>query len=157
MATISEVMGLSLPYSSSTPANSIDKVKETKVITKYLDNLIISNINPRDIIKKESFINAIKLTTILGGSTNSIIHLYINEKNSIELKLKEWNDINNDLPILANLKPHGKYSMYDIYKIGGLPIILKYLIKNDIIYGDLLTVSGKTINEKFDRRSGYQF
>ena len=77
MATISEVMGLSLPYSSSTPANSIDKVKETKVITKYLDNLITSNINPRDIIKKESFINAIKLTTILGGSTNSIIHFAI--------------------------------------------------------------------------------
>ena len=148
MATISEVMGLSLPYSSSSPANSNEKKNESKIITQYLDNLIKNNITPRDIVKKESFINAIKLTTILGGSTNSVIHLLaIAKEFEIDLKLNEFNEINSNLPILGNLKPHGKYSMYDIHKMGGLPIILKYLIKNDIIYGDLLTVSGKTINE----------
>lgn len=148
MATISEVLGLSLPYSSSSPANSIEKYNETTQVLKYVENLLQENILPRDIVTKESFRNAIKLNTILGGSTNAVIHLLaIAKEFEIELKLAEFNEINYNLSVLSNLKPHGKYSMYDIYKIGGLPIILKYLIGENIINGDQLTVTGKTLTE----------
>ena len=158
MATISEVMGLSLPGSSSFPANSKEKINETKIITHYLDNLMNKNILPRDIIKKESFVNAIKLTTILGGSTNAVLHLLAMAKEfDIDLHLNEFNDINKNIPIIGNLKPHGKYSMYDIYKIGGLPMILKYLIKHNIISGDLLTVTGKTLNENVEHEPELNF
>ena len=99
-----------------------------------------------DIVTKESLKNAIKLNTILGGSTNAVIHLLaIAREFEIELKLEEFNDINSNLSVLGNLKPHGNYSMFDIYRIGGLPVILKYLIKKNILNGEQLTLQVKHI------------
>jgi len=113
--------------------------------------IISNNIIPKSYITKESFLNAIKITTIMGGSTNVVIHLLAMAKEfDINLSLEDFETINNNYPILSNLKPHGKYVIYDIYKsIGGFPVILKYLIDNKLINFTILKDNNE-INIFFD-------
>lgn len=153
MATIAEVMGLTIPFSSSYPASSSEKRMECSNIGKHIFNLLQNDIKPRDIVTRDSFLNAIKLTTILGGSTNAVIHLLaIAKEFDIQLSLQDFQDISNNTPILGNLKPHGKYTMNDIhYQVNGLPTILKYLIKNNIIDGRTYTITGHTLQDNIDK------
>ncbi len=147
MASIFEVMGITLPNSSTNPANSIEKMKEADDSYKIIHNLLKKNIRPSDILTKESFINGIKMIFVTGGSTNAIIHLIAISKNiGINITLDDFNKYNN-IPVLLNMKPHGKYMMYHLHKIGGMSIFIKYLIDIGIINGNILTITGKTLKE----------
>ena len=151
MASIAEVMGLTLPFSSTNPASSKDKRNECKTIPNILLNLLDLNIKPRDIITKESFHNAIKLTTILGGSTNAVIHIIaIAKEFNINITLEDFQQISENTPVLGNLKPHGKYTMNDIYNINGMPAIIKYLLDNNILDGNTYTNTGNTLQQTID-------
>lgn len=152
MAAISEVMGLSMPFSSSNPAASSNKQHECEQVDSVMWNLLENNIKPRDFITKESFRNAIKLTTVLGGSTNAVIHLIaIAKEFDISLTLSEFQEISQSTPVLSNLKPHGQYTMNDInIQIGGMPRIIKYLIDHNILDGSTYTLTGYTLQENMD-------
>ena len=148
MAISVEAMGMSLPFSSSNPASSIDKIKECENITKHLYNLMINDIKPSDIITRKSIENAITAIIALGGSTNTVIHLIaLARVMNINLTLDDFNIIGNNVPVIGNLKPHGEYLMYNIYENGGTPRILKWLLNNNYLHGDCMTVTGKTIEE----------
>ncbi|WP_185865082.1 dihydroxy-acid dehydratase [Blattabacterium cuenoti] len=148
MAAILETMGIMLPYSSSNPSTSIEKIEECKKSAIYIKKLLKNNIKPKDIITKTSIENGIKLAICLGGSTNLVLHiLAIARAADINLDLSDIQKISEKVPFIGNLKPSGKYLMEDIHSIGGLPIIIKYLIKKKLLNGDSLTVTGKTINE----------
>lgn len=149
MAIISEVIGLSPPQSSSNIAASNDKIKECSNVGSILLNLLENNIKPRDIVTRESLLNAIRISILMGGSTNVVLHLLaIANDFDIELSLKDFDKISNNTPVLGNLKPIGKYTMYDIYNHqNGFPSILKYFIDNKLINGDTMTITGKTLGE----------
>lgn len=147
MAAIFEVMGITLPNSSSNPANSKEKMLEASKSYDVMYNLVKKNILPSDILTKDAFINGIKMLYVTGGSTNAIIHLMAIAKNAdIDLTLEDFNKY-NDIPVLLNMKPHGKYMMYHLHKNGGMSFFIKYLIDNRIINGDILTITGKTLRE----------
>jgi len=152
MAVIAEVMGLSLPFSSSNPACSKEKLIECKTVGSDLLTILDRNIKPKDIITKESFLNAIKITTVLGGSTNSVIHLLaIANEFGIDLNLEDFHTINETVPVLGNLKPYGEYSMNDIHNIGGTPRLIKYLLDNNILDGKTYTMTGYTLEETINK------
>jgi dihydroxy-acid dehydratase len=145
MASISEVMGLTLPNSSSNPATSEEKKIECKNAEKYIYELIKSDLKPRDIITPTSIENGIKLGIILGGSTNLVLHmLAIAHSFDIKLELNDFSKF-NELPLLANLKPSGEYLMNDLHHMGGMSKVIKYLIQNNIINGSTLTITGQTL------------
>jgi dihydroxy-acid dehydratase len=152
MAIISETLGLTLPFSSSFPANSEDKINECFNIGDCLHNLIKNNIRPKDIVTRTSIINAIKMTNIMGGSTNAVIHLLaIAKEFNIPLDLEDFQDVSENTPVLANLKPHGIYTMNDIHnRLGGTPFIYKYLLDNKILDGNTMTVTGYTLSENIE-------
>ena len=153
MASIFEVMGLTLPNSSSNPANSMDKYLEAMKSHDVMENLIKMEILPSDILTKESFINGIKMLYLTGGSTNAIIHLLAIAKNTnINLTLKDFNDYNN-IPVLLNMKPHGQHMMYHLHQNGGMSTFIKYLIDMNIINGDILTITGKSLKENVKNAS----
>ena len=148
MASAIEALGMSLPYSSSNPAISKEKIKECKNAGKAIKTLLKNDIKPSDIMTKNAFYNAMKVISVLGGSTNSIIHLIAMAHSvGIKLKLSDFQKISNKTPMLANLKPSGKYLMENIHQKGGVPAVMKYLLNKKIIDGSCLTVTGKTINE----------
>ncbi|GLB37650.1 putative dehydratase family protein [Lyophyllum shimeji] len=149
MSSALEALGMSLPYSSSTPAVFPDKKQECFRAAKYLKRLLELDIKPRDILTRNSFLNAIVIITVLGGSTNAVLHLLAMARAAdVELSIDDFQMIGNKTPYLADLKPSGKYYMEDIHRIGGIPAILKYLLKNtDLIDGSQLTVTGKTLAE----------
>ena len=148
MACAIEAMGMCLPYSSSNPASSDEKIQECDLVANYMYELLKNNILPRDIINITSLTNAIKTIIALGGSTNSVLHLMALARTmDIKLNLEDFNDIGKNVPVIGNLKPHGKYLMYDIYLNGGTPSILKYLLDTGYLNGDCLTVTGKTLKE----------
>lgn len=148
MACAIEAMGLSLPYSSSNPAESDEKNEECSVVSNYLYTLLKENICPSDIITKKSLENAIVTIITLGGSTNSVLHLLALARTmKIDLNLDDFTRLGKEVPVIANLKPHGKYLMYDIHKHGGTPSILKYLLDEGYLHGNCLTVTGKTLAE----------
>lgn len=145
MACILEVMGLTLPNSSSNMSLSSEKFKECNNSFETIDNLLRLDIKPLDIMTRESFINAIKFLTIIGGSTNGVIHLLAMAKTAgVELSLKDFKN-HEHLPVLTNMKPHGIYVMDDLYKLGGTSGLIKYLIEEDILNGDCMTVTSKTL------------
>ena len=151
MAVISEVMGLSLPYSSSNPAISFEKNVECYKSANSIKNLMINNILPRDIVTKEAIINGITMGIAMGGSTNLVIHLLaIANESNIDLSLDDIENISKKTPVIANMKPFGEYLMYDIYKIGGIPRIIKYLVKEGLINGNILTVTCNTLSENLN-------
>lgn len=152
MASCIEAMGMTIPYSSSSLANSNFKKKECVNIGFYIKKILKKNIKPLDIITNTSIKNAITLAIALGGSTNLVIHiLAIAKTANIDLKLDDIQNINNNVPIIANLKPSGDFLMEDIQSMGGIPIIIKYLLKEGYIEGDCMTVTGKTIKKNLEK------
>jgi dihydroxy-acid dehydratase len=148
MACAIEAMGMCLPYSSSYPADSIEKINECKTIGKYMEKLLKDDIKPSDIITKKSLHNAIVTIIALGGSTNAILHLIALARTiDIKLDLYDFTQIGKNIPLIANMKPFGKYLMYDLHLCGGTPSVLKYLLDAGYLHGDCMTVSGKTIQE----------
>ncbi|CAG8721607.1 13135_t:CDS:2, partial [Funneliformis mosseae] len=147
-ASAIEAMGMSLPYSSSTPAEYPQKHEECLNAGWAIRNLLEMDIKPKDIMTRKAFENAIVITMILGGSTNAVLHLIaIAKAVGVELNLDDFQKISDKIPFLADLKPSGKYVMEDVHKIGGIPAVLKYLLENNLIHGDTLTVTGKTLAE----------
>ena len=148
MASAIEALGMALPYNSSNPALSEAKKTESIKAGEALRLLIEKDIKPSDIITKKSLENAVRLVTILGGSTNAVLHfLAIARAASIDFTLSDFQRISDNTPFLADLKPSGKYLMEDVHEVGGIPAVLKYLLKEGLIHGDCLTVTGKTIAE----------
>ncbi|KAG9315713.1 dihydroxy-acid/6-phosphogluconate dehydratase [Chiua virens] len=152
MASAAEALGMTLPGSSSFPAESADKIEECKSVGIAMRNLIEKNILPGDIMTKAAFENAMTLVMILGGSTNAVLHLIaIAHSVGITLTVDDFARISDTTPFLADLKPSGKYVMEDLSKIGGVPKVLHYLLKHKFIDGNTLTVTGKTLGENLDR------
>ena len=148
MAAAIEALGMSLPYSSSNPAMSIEKENECSSVGAAIKILLEKNIRPKDIMTLKAFQNAITIVMILGGSTNAVLHLIAMAKSvSVTLTQDDFQKISNDTPVLADLKPSGKYLMEDIHKIGGIPAVMKYLLKKKMLHGDCMTVTGKTVEE----------
>lgn len=147
MACLLEVMGLMLPNGSSNMASSCEKHEEVKMSGSTMLNLLKNDIKPLDIMTKESFLNAIKFLTLIGGSSNGVIHLLAIAKSAnILLTLDDFNMVDN-LPVLTNMKPHGTFVMDDMSRIGGTSSLIKYLIENNILNGNCLTITGKTLWE----------
>lgn len=148
MSSAIEALGMSLPYSSSNPALSPEKKQECVDAGKAIKILLEKDIKPRDIMTRKAFENAITIVAVLGGSTNAVMHLIaIAHSVGIELTLKDFQDISDKTPLLADLKPSGKYLMEDLHDVGGVPAVMKYLLKEGLLHGDCLTVTGKTIAE----------
>lgn len=148
MASAIEAMGMSLPYSSSNPALSKEKRKECLDAGKYIRLLLEKDIKPRDIMTRKAFENAITLIIILGGSTNAVLHLLAMARSvNVELTIDDIQSFSDKTPVLADLKPSGKYLMEDLHNIGGIPAVMKYLLRNGMLHGDCLTVTGKTVAE----------
>ncbi|MCK0123236.1 dihydroxy-acid dehydratase [Gelidibacter sp. F2691] len=150
MASAIEALGMSLPFNSSNPAVSDGNIKEVESAKagEAVRLLLERDIKPSDIVTKESLENAFRLVTVLGGSTNAVLHfLAIAKAAQVEFTLEDFKKISDTTPLLANLKPSGKYSMEDLHNIGGIPGVLKYMLDNGMLHGNCLTVTGKTIAE----------
>ncbi|RPD99027.1 dihydroxy-acid dehydratase [Aureibaculum marinum] len=148
MASAIEALGMALPYNSSNPAISKEKEAESIAAGKAMRILLEKDIKPSDIVTRKSLENAIRLVTILGGSTNAVLHfLAIARAANIEFTLADFQRISDETPFLADLKPSGKYLMEDVHRVGGIPAVLKYLLKKGLLHGDCLTVTGKTLAE----------
>ena len=148
MSSAIEALGMSLPYSSSNPALSSEKKQECVDAGKAIKLLLEKDIKPRDIMTRKAFENAITMVAVLGGSTNAVMHLIaIAHSVGIELTLKDFQDISDKTPLLADLKPSGKYLMEDLHEVGGVPAVMKYLLQEGFLHGDCLTVTGKTVAE----------
>ena len=151
MSSAIEALGMSLPGSSSTPAKSHLKFEECIRAGHAIKNLLEKDIKPRDIMTRKAFENAITLTMVLGGSTNAVLHLIAMARSvDINLTIDDFQEIANKTPMLADLKPSGKYVMEDLHEIGGVPAVLKYLLTKGVIHGDILTVTGKTMAENLE-------
>jgi len=151
MSSALEVLGMSLPFSSSTPAVYQEKAQECFKAAKYIKRLLELDLKPKDILTRQSFLNAIAIVNVLGGSTNSVLHLLAMARSAdIDLTIDDFQTVADKTPYLADLKPSGKYVMEDLHKVGGIPALVKYLIKNsDVIDGKQLTVTGKTLEENY--------
>ncbi len=148
MASAIEALGMSLPYSSSNPALSQEKHQECLDAGKAIKVLLEQDIKPKDIMTKKAFENAITMVTVLGGSTNAVLHLIAMAHSvDIELTLNDFQRISDKVPVLADLKPSGKYLMQDLHAVGGVPAVMKYLLEHKLLHGDCLTVTGKTVAE----------
>lgn len=148
MASAIEALGMSLPYSSSNPALSQEKHQECLDAGKAIKVLLEQDIKPKDIMTKKAFENAITMVTVLGGSTNAVLHLIAMAHSvDIELTLNDFQRISDKVPVLADLKPSGKYLMEDLHAVGGVPAVMKYLLEHKLLHGDCLTVTGKTVAE----------
>lgn len=148
MASAIEALGMSLPYTSSNPAISPNKTAECARVGKALRHIIEQDIKPSDIVTRKSLENAIKLVTVLGGSTNAVLHfLAIAKAAQIPFTLDDIQKISDTTPFLADLKPSGQYLMEDLHKVGGVPGVLKYMLAEGMLHGDCMTVTGKTIAE----------
>lgn len=146
MATAIETMGMSLPYSSSYPADSDEKRAECRSVGAAVRNLLELDLKPRDIMTRRAFENALVVTMALGGSTNAVLHLIAMAKAAqVELSLDDIQKVSDRVPFIADLKPSGAYVMEDLYKIGGVPGVLKYLLREGYIDGSCITVTGKTL------------
>lgn len=148
MASAIEALGMSLPYSASNPAISEDKKNELKQAASAIKNLLEKDIKPSDIMTFKAFENAIRLVIVLGGSTNAVMHLIAMAKTiGVKLTLDDFVRLGNTTPMLADFRPSGKYVMEDLHKIGGVPGVMKYLLKEGMLHGDCMTVTGKTVAE----------
>jgi dihydroxy-acid dehydratase len=148
MASAIEALGMALPYNGSNPANSKDKKDGCVAAGRAMRMLLEKDIKPSDIVTKKSLENAVRLITVLGGSTNAVLHfLAIAKAANIEFTLADFTRISDTTPFLADLKPSGKYVMEDLHKVGGVPAVLKYMLMNNMLHGDCLTVTGKTLAE----------
>ncbi|WP_281988117.1 dihydroxy-acid dehydratase [Aquimarina aggregata] len=148
MASAIEALGMSLPFNSSNPAISKNKEEESIAAGRAMRVLLEKDIKPKDIVTRKSLENAIRLVTVLGGSTNAVLHfLAIARAADVEFTLADFQRISDETPFLADLKPSGKYLMEDVHEVGGIPAVLKYLLVKGLLHGDCLTVTGKTLAE----------
>ena len=146
MASAIEALGMSMPYSSSTPAEDPGKLNECHQIGSAINALLERDIKPRDIMTREAFINAIVLVSALGGSTNAVLHLIAMARSvDVELTMRDFQNVSERVPFLADLKPSGQYVMEDVHNIGGIPAVMKLLLNEHLINGDCMTVTGKSI------------
>ncbi len=151
MASAIEALGMSLPYNSSNPALGADKQAEAKAAGQAVARLLKSDLKPLDIINKKSLENAITLITVLGGSTNAVLHfLAIADAAEVDFGLDDFQRISDKTPFLADLKPSGKYVMEDLHRVGGTPAVMKYLLEAGYLHGDCMTVTGKTIAQNLE-------
>ena len=148
MSSAIEALGMSLPFSSSNPAESNNKFSETQTIGKSIYNLLKEDIRPKDIMTRKAFENALSIIMVLGGSTNAVLHI-IAMANSVgvELSLDDFQNFSDKTPFIANLKPSGDFLMEDLHNMGGTPALMKYMLENGYLHGDCLTVTGKTLEE----------
>lgn len=148
MASAIEALGMSLPFSSSNPALSIEKQQECLNAGKAIQILMEKNILPSDIMTRKAFENAITIIMVLGGSTNAVLHLIAMAKSvGVALTQDDFQTISDRVPVLADFKPSGKYLMQDLHQYGGVPAVMKYLLSKGLLHGDCLTVTGKTVAE----------
>jgi dihydroxy-acid dehydratase len=148
MSSAIETLGMSLPYSSSNPALSEAKKQECREAGKAIRNLLEKDIKPSDIMTRKAFENAVTIIMALGGSTNAVLHFIAIAKSvDVVFTQADFQIISDKVPVLADLKPSGKYLMEDLHNIGGVPAVMKYLLKVGLLHGDCLTVTGKTIAE----------
>ncbi len=151
MAAAIECMGMSLPYSSSNPAVSPEKQNEASRIAKTVLLLLEKDLKPRDIMTRKAFENAIALIMALGGSTNAVIHLIAMAKAvDVQLGIDDFQAISDRVPYLADLKPSGEYLMEDLHNVGGIPAVMKFLLKEGLLDGNCMTVTGKTLGENLE-------
>jgi len=148
MATAIEAMGMSLPYSSSTPATSAGKLEECLAAGKAIYALLEKDLKPRDIMTRDAFENAMVMVMALGGSTNAVLHLIaISRAVGVDLTIDDFQAVSDRVPFIADLKPSGRYVMADLHAVGGTPAVMKYLLEQDLLRGDCMTVTGKTVAE----------
>ena len=148
MATAIEALGMSLPFSSSYPAEYPEKTDECVRAGLAIRNLLERDLKPRDIMTREAFENAMVVTMVLGGSTNAVLHLIaIAHSVGVPLTIDDFQGVSNRIPYLADLKPSGKYVMEDLHIVGGTPAVMKMLLKQGVLTGDCMTVTGKTLAE----------
>ena len=148
MASAIEALGMSLPFSSSNPAVSKEKIEDCKAVGVAMRQLVEKDLKPLDIVTKKSLENALRLIAVLGGSTNAVLHfLAIAHAADINLTLDDFQKISDTTPFLADLKPSGKYLMKDLHAIGGIPAVLKFMLENDMLHADCMTITGKTLAE----------
>ena len=155
MASAIEALGMSLPYSASTPAVNKRKLEECFNAGAAIKKLLELDLKPRDIMTRAAFENAMVIVTILGGSTNAVLHLIAMARAAnINLTIDDFEAVTDRTPVLADFKPSGKYVMEDLQNIGGLPAVMKYLLEHGRINGDCMTVTGKTIRENLAELPG---
>ncbi|MBT1696196.1 dihydroxy-acid dehydratase [Fulvivirgaceae bacterium PWU4] len=158
MASAIEAMGMALPYSSSNPALSKEKSEECSEAAKAMYELLKYDIKPRDIMTKKAFENAITVIMALGGSTNAVLHLIAMAKSvGVGITQDDFQRISDKTPLIADLKPSGKYLMEEVHRIGGIPAVMKYLLSKGFLHGDCLTVTGKTISENLEQAQTLDF
>lgn len=151
MASISEAIGMALPGSASAPAESQRRSEICYDTGKAIFNLIENNIRPKDILTFESFENAIAVANAIGGSTNSILHLLaLSREIGIKLNVRDFERIRKRTPHIADMRPGGSYVMIDLDKVGGVPVILKNLLKKDLLHGEVMTVTGTTMRKNLE-------
>ncbi|MBT5505512.1 MAG: dihydroxy-acid dehydratase [Flammeovirgaceae bacterium] len=151
MSSAIEALGMSLPFSSSNPAESQDKTTETLKVGAAIKNLMIQDILPKQIMTKQAFENAITTVMVLGGSTNAVLHLIAMAKSvDVPLGLDDFQRISDNTPFIADLKPSGAYLMEDLHQVGGIPAVLKEMLQQGYLQGDCLTVTGKSIGENLE-------
>jgi len=157
MASAIEALGMSLPNSSSQEAVSKEKVLDCEEAGKAVLHLIEKNICPLDILTREAFENAITVVMVLGGSTNAVLHLLaMAHAAKVKLELDDFLKIGEKAPVLADLKPSGKYLMTDFIRIGGLPPLMKMLLEEGLIHGECMTVTGSTVRENLEKVTHYK-
>jgi dihydroxy-acid dehydratase len=157
MSAAIECMGMSLPGSSSYPALSPEKKGECQSLAGAIKNVLEKDIKPRDVMTRQAFENAITLTIALGGSTNAVIHLLAMAKAvNVKLTIDDFQRISDNTPFIADLKPSGKYLMEDLHDVGGIPAVMKFLLKENFLNGNCLTVTGKTIGENLEEAPEFQ-
>ncbi|MGH9608394.1 MAG: dihydroxy-acid dehydratase [Bryobacteraceae bacterium] len=148
MASAIETLGMSLPYSSSTPAEDEGKREECFRAGAAIRNLLELDVKPRDIMTREAFHNALVMVTVLGGSTNAVLHLIAMARSvCVGLTIDDFQKVSDRTPLLADFKPSGSYVMEDLHKVGGIPAVCKMLLEAGLLHGDCMTVTGKTLRE----------
>jgi dihydroxy-acid dehydratase len=155
MASAIEALGMSLPYSSSTPATDPAKLEECRRAGQAIRRLLELDLKPRDIMTRKSFENAMVMVMVLGGSTNAVLHLMAMARAvDVPLHIDDFQAVSDRIPYLADLKPSGRYVMEDLHNIGGTPAVMKYLLEKGLLHGDCLTVTGKTIADNLRHLPG---
>ena len=155
MATAIEALGMSLPYSASTPAEDPQKLDECKQAGVAILELLKKDIKPRDIMTREAFENAMVTVMALGGSTNAVLHLIAMARSvDVPLSIDDFQSVSDRIPYLADLKPSGKFVQEDLHSIGGTPAVMKYLLEKGLMDGSCLTVTGKTLSENVEPLPG---